>query len=40
MANAGMDPASYLSGEDMMKSYATLLEQVKEGKELAEKAAQ
>ena len=39
MANAGMDPASYLNGEDMMASYASLLEQVKEGKALAEEAA-
>lgn len=39
MNNAGMDFASYLGGEEMMASYAGLLEQVVAGKALADAAA-
>ena len=40
MDNAGMDPNTYMNGEEMMTKYAELLETVAEGKALAEDAQQ
>lgn len=39
MASAGMDAASYMDGDEMMASYAELLDQVLAGKALADAAA-